>query len=65
MAGFPGVASVKHEHEAVLATGHISAAEHVAVARAFGARQRVLVTHAMEDLVGPKLSAPELAGGGC
>ena len=30
------------------------------MARAFGRRQKVLVTHAMEDLVGPKLSADEL-----
>jgi hypothetical protein len=54
------IAALCHEHDAVLATGHISAPEHVAVARAFGARQRVLVTHAMEDLVGPKLSVAEL-----
>jgi hypothetical protein len=54
------IAALCHEHDAVLATGHISAAEHVAVAREFGTRQRVLVTHAMEDLVGPKLTATEL-----
>lgn len=55
------IAALCHEHDAVLATGHISAAEHVAVAREFGSRQRVLVTHAMEDMVGPKLNAPALA----
>jgi Family of unknown function (DUF6282) len=44
------------EHDAVLATGHISADEHVAVARAFGRRGRVLVTHAMEELAGPDLT---------
>ena len=55
------IAALCHEHDAVLATGHISAPEHVAVAREFGSRQKVLVTHAMEDMVGPKLSAPELS----
>ncbi len=55
------IAALCREHDAVLATGHISAAEHLAVARELGRGQRVLVTHAMEDLVGPKLSAPELA----
>ncbi len=55
------IAALCHEHDAVLATGHISGPEHVAVAREFGSRQKVLVTHAMEDMVGPKLSAPELA----
>ncbi|MGZ6966521.1 MAG: DUF6282 family protein [Acidimicrobiia bacterium] len=54
------IAALCHEHDAVLATGHISASEHVAVAREFGDRQHVLVTHAMEDLVGPKLTADEL-----
>jgi hypothetical protein len=54
------IAALCREHDAVLATGHVSATEHVALARAFGARQRVLVTHAMEDLVGPKLSVDEL-----
>ena len=44
------------EHDAVLATGHVSAREHVAVARAFGRRGRLLVTHAREELAGPNLS---------
>ena len=44
----------------MLATGHISAVEHVAIARTFGKRQKILVTHAMEDMVGPKLNAAEL-----
>jgi hypothetical protein len=48
-----------HEHDAVLATGHVSAAEHFAVARAYAARGKVLVTHAMEELAGPNLSAAE------
>jgi hypothetical protein len=54
------IASLCREHDAVLATGHVSAEEHVAVARAYGKHQRVLVTHAMEDLCGPKLGVDEL-----
>ncbi len=44
------------EHDAILATGHVSAAEHVAVSRAFARRGHVVVTHAMEELAGPNLS---------
>jgi hypothetical protein len=44
------------EHGAVLATGHISWPEHLAVATAFKGRGPVLVTHAMEELAGPNLS---------
>jgi hypothetical protein len=55
------IAALCKEHDAVLATGHISGPEHVAIAREFGSGQKVLVTHAMEDMVGPKLNAPELA----
>jgi hypothetical protein len=55
------IATLCREHDAVLATGHISAAEHLAVAREYGTSQRVLVTHAMEDLCGPKLNAAQLA----
>jgi hypothetical protein len=44
------------EHDAVLATGHIGADEHLAVAEAFGRRGRLLVTHAMEELAGPDLT---------
>ncbi|MCU1429400.1 MAG: hypothetical protein JWL83_3400 [Actinomycetia bacterium] len=44
------------EHDAVLATGHVSAAEHYAVVRDFATRGTVLVTHATEDLAGPHLS---------
>lgn len=54
------IAALCREHDAVLATGHVSADEHFAVARAFGAGQRVLVTHALEDLVGPHLTVAEL-----
>lgn len=55
-------------HDAVLATGHITAREHLAVARAFARRGRLLVTHAMEELAGPNLSVAqceELADLGC
>jgi len=55
------IAALCRDHAAVLATGHISAAEHLAVARELGRDQRVLVTHAMEELVGPKLNPTELA----
>jgi microsomal dipeptidase-like Zn-dependent dipeptidase len=43
----------------VLATGHVSAAEHYAVARAVAKEVPVVVTHATEDLAGPKLSAAQ------
>jgi hypothetical protein len=49
------------EHGAVLATGHVSAAEHLAVTRAFAGRGTVLVTHAMEELAGPNLDAAQCA----
>src|SRR5262249_54752940 len=41
--------------DAVLATGHISAEEHYAVAKEFGRRGKVLVTHAGEKVAGPEL----------
>ena len=44
------------EYDAVLATGHITRAEHVAVARDFGRRGRLLVTHAMQRVFGPELT---------
>jgi hypothetical protein len=44
------------EHGAVLATGHVSAAEHYTVVRDFAARGTVIVTHATEDLAGPHLT---------
>lgn len=47
------------QFDAILATGHVSAAEHFAVARAFGRRGRLLVTHATEELAGPNLSVAE------
>jgi hypothetical protein len=50
------VMDLVHEYEAILATGHISAEEHLAVAKAYGHRGRLVVTHAREDLAGPNLT---------
>ena len=44
------------QHGAILATGHVSAAEHLAVVKEFARKGTVLVTHAMEDLAGPNLT---------
>jgi hypothetical protein len=44
-------------YDAVLATGHISAAEHYAVAREFGHRGKLVISHVMEELAGPNLDA--------
>lgn len=45
------------EHDAVLATGHITADEHVAVVRAMKGRGKVVATHAMHGGgAGPELS---------
>jgi Family of unknown function (DUF6282) len=49
------------DHGAILATGHVSAAEHLAVSRAFARRGKVLVTHAMEELAGPNLTVAQCA----
>jgi hypothetical protein len=53
------------EFDAVLATGHVTWDEHLAVTKEFGGRGKVLVTHAMEELAGPNLTVDqcvELAG---
>jgi hypothetical protein len=50
------VLALVEQHDAILATGHVSAAEHYAVVRAFARRGKVLVTHATEDLAGPNLT---------
>ena len=47
------------QYDAIAATGHTSAAEHFAVAREFGDRGRLVVTHAMNPGAGPNLSAAE------
>jgi hypothetical protein len=42
--------------DAILATGHISAEEHYAVVTSFARSGKVLVTHAGEEMVGPRLT---------
>src|SRR5262245_62697017 len=53
------VLALVREHDAVLATGHVSAAEHYAVVREFASTGKVLLTHATEELAGPKLNAQQ------
>ena len=53
------VLALVREHDAVLATGHVSAAEHYAVVRALPRTGPVVLTHATEDLAGPKLNAAQ------
>jgi uncharacterized protein DUF6282 len=53
------VLALVRAHDAVLATGHVSAAEHYAVVKEFARDGKVLVTHATEDLAGPKLTAEQ------
>jgi hypothetical protein len=44
------------QYDAVLATGHVGAAEHYAMIKAFARQGKVLVTHAGEALAGPNLT---------
>jgi microsomal dipeptidase-like Zn-dependent dipeptidase len=53
------VLALVREHGAVLATGHVSAAEHYAVTRALASVAPVVLTHATEDLAGPKLTTAQ------
>jgi hypothetical protein len=53
------ILALVREHDAILATGHVSAAEHFAVVQDFARAGKVVVTHATEDLAGPKLSADQ------
>jgi hypothetical protein len=53
------VLALVQQHGAILATGHVSAAEHYAVVKDFARRGKVLVTHATEDLAGPNLTAAQ------
>jgi hypothetical protein len=53
------VLDLVEEFDAVLATGHVTWEEHLAVTRAFAGRGKVLVTHAMEELAGPNLSVEQ------
>jgi hypothetical protein len=55
------IAALTREAGAVLATGHISAREHYAVARQFAATQPVLVTHAGHQAAGPALGLGQIA----
>ncbi|MBV9841990.1 MAG: hypothetical protein JOY99_10785 [Sphingomonadaceae bacterium] len=50
------IARLVRQHDAILATGHITAAEHGAVVRAFASECEVVVTHAGEHLAGPHLT---------
>ncbi len=59
------VLDLVEEFGAILATGHVTWEEHLAVTAEFGMRGRTLVTHALEELAGPNLSVEqcvELAG---
>ena len=47
------------DHDAILATGHVTWLEHREVAKEYGGRGNVLVTHAMEELAGPNLSVDQ------
>ncbi|HEY3097086.1 MAG TPA: DUF6282 family protein [Acidimicrobiia bacterium] len=47
------------EFGAVLATGHVTWEEHLAVTKEFGRHGSVLVTHAMEELAGPNLTVDQ------
>lgn len=47
------------QYDAIAATGHTSKAEHVALARNFARRGRLIVTHAMNAGAGPHLTAAE------
>src|SRR4029078_1491376 len=53
------VLALVREHDAVLATGHVRAIEHYTVVREFARTGKVLLTHATEDLAGPKLDAAQ------
>ena len=53
------VLDVVAEHDAILATGHVTWEEHLAVTREFARRGKVLVTHALEELAGPNLSVEQ------
>ena len=54
------ILSLVRQHDAVLATGHVSRQEHFAVARAFASHGTLVVTHAMQQRAdGPNLSADD------
>jgi hypothetical protein len=49
------------QSDAILATGHTTAAEHYAVIKAFAREGKLLVTHAGEELAGPHLTPAQCA----
>ena len=49
------------QHDAIIATGHITADENYKVAREFARRGRVIVTHAGEPAAGPHLTKAQCA----
>jgi hypothetical protein len=53
------ILSLVAQYDAIAATGHTSAAEHFALARNFGKRGRLVVTHAMNAGAGPHLSVQD------
>ena len=53
------VLDLVEQHDAILATGHVTWDEHVAVTQEFGRRGKVLVTHALEELAGPNLTVEQ------
>jgi hypothetical protein len=55
------ICAMIREKDAVLATGHTTAAEHYAVIKEFASSGKVLVTHAGEALAGPRLSNEQCA----
>ena len=50
------IAALVRRHDAILATGHTTLAEHHLVVRTFAAECEVMVTHAGEHLAGPHLT---------
>jgi hypothetical protein len=53
------ILSLVAQYDAIAATGHTSAAEHFALARNFGHRGRLVVTHAMNAGAGPQLTVQD------
>ena len=53
------ILALVEQYDAIAATGHTSTAEHFALARSFGRRGRLVVTHAMNAGAGPQLTVQE------
>ncbi len=58
-AATQAVLALVEDFDAILATGHVTWEEHLATARAFGRRGKMLVTHAREELAGPNLTVEQ------